>query len=523
LTCRFDNSYHRAEIPSPKHLIHNLPHMVQVLIRNLHKHAARLMQQLLRQQQPVAQIGQVGVNTQLPGIPERLDHLRFLGEVGVGPVLDVALVGEGLEVGAVFDTVGRVDVDHLHRTGHALLLQKRVHHQQGVAGNQAVHPAPVVAVELHRLPGRQRLLEPGAEEVALAGAGLRLAVLHAFAQRRQEGHGVDAFVHVQADGIHLEVQPLGLAAPVEVGALPAFEFFQGGALDVGVSAGECFVDESFDGRPSGVELQGRVQVGVVGPAGLAGFRVGVGRDHAHFRVVLAPVVMAVGEDLLAFSRCRAGRLPGFGCAGRRLGCAGLGGLDHRMGQVEGFRRAIQAMHRTSSAFALAQFAFCDEGFPQFVEQSGIGGLSGGPRGFEKLLAQGAVADAGAIGRHQAEQQVGEAFGKVLGRWGIHSCLPRAGHGRLSPRIVQRRGWAVTPAASMAVFGGPACREPGQEQGQQKGQQKTRDAGKHAGFEWFVLLGAWNLWWRGGGSNSRPPHCERGALPAELPPHEEPRI
>jgi hypothetical protein len=28
----------------------------------------------------------------------------------------------------------------------------------------------------------------------------------------------------------------------------------------------------------------------------------------------------------------------------------------------------------------------------------------------------------------------------------------------------------------------------------------------------------NRWWRGGGSNSRPPHCERGALPAELPPH-----
>jgi hypothetical protein len=26
------------------------------------------------------------------------------------------------------------------------------------------------------------------------------------------------------------------------------------------------------------------------------------------------------------------------------------------------------------------------------------------------------------------------------------------------------------------------------------------------------------WWRGGGSNSRPSHCERDALPAELPPH-----
>ncbi len=31
---------------------------------------------------------------------------------------------------------------------------------------------------------------------------------------------------------------------------------------------------------------------------------------------------------------------------------------------------------------------------------------------------------------------------------------------------------------------------------------------------FLLL---FVWWRGGGSNSRPPHCERGALPAELPP------
>jgi hypothetical protein len=36
----------------------------------------------------------------------------------------------------------------------------------------------------------------------------------------------------------------------------------------------------------------------------------------------------------------------------------------------------------------------------------------------------------------------------------------------------------------------------------------------------VFLGSlWMLlWWRGGGSNSRPLHCERSALPAELPPH-----
>ena len=28
----------------------------------------------------------------------------------------------------------------------------------------------------------------------------------------------------------------------------------------------------------------------------------------------------------------------------------------------------------------------------------------------------------------------------------------------------------------------------------------------------------DIWWSGGGSNSRPSHCERDALPAELPPH-----
>src|SRR6188472_4103943 len=32
------------------------------------------------------------------------------------------------------------------------------------------------------------------------------------------------------------------------------------------------------------------------------------------------------------------------------------------------------------------------------------------------------------------------------------------------------------------------------------------------------LSVLKYWWRRGGSNSRPPHCERGALPAELLPH-----
>jgi hypothetical protein len=39
-----------------------------------------------------------------------------------------------------------------------------------------------------------------------------------------------------------------------------------------------------------------------------------------------------------------------------------------------------------------------------------------------------------------------------------------------------------------------------------------------GFQAYFGLHWTVCWWSGGGSNSRPPHCERGALPAELPPH-----
>src|SRR5471032_696793 len=42
------------------------------------------------------------------------------------------------------------------------------------------------------------------------------------------------------------------------------------------------------------------------------------------------------------------------------------------------------------------------------------------------------------------------------------------------------------------------------------RKKTRRARSCAGFRRIT-------WWRGGGSNSRPSHCERDALPAELPP------
>jgi len=68
-----------TKIPRPKHLIHQLPHMVDVLIPDLHKDTAGFMKQLPRQQQPVAEIGEVGVDAEFPGVAEGADLLRLAG------------------------------------------------------------------------------------------------------------------------------------------------------------------------------------------------------------------------------------------------------------------------------------------------------------------------------------------------------------------------------------------------------------------------------------------------------------
>ncbi len=287
---------------------------MQILIRNLHKHAPRLVQQFLRQQQPVAQVGEVGVDAQLPGVAEGLDHLRLLREVFVLAVLHVALVDEGLEVGAVLDAVGRVDVDHLHLPGHALFLQERVHHQERIARDQPVGPTALVLVEVDGVSERQ-VFERRGEEVGLVGIvpltlpspGGRGFAFQAFAHRRQDARRVDALVHVQADRLHLEAQALGLAGPVEIRRGVALQFFQCRAHGGRIAARQRVVDELLHLRAAEIELQGRVDVRVVAPARGAFVRVVLGPDHADFGIVLAGIGVAVAQHfrLAGFTATRA--------------------------------------------------------------------------------------------------------------------------------------------------------------------------------------------------------------------------
>ena len=381
------------------------------------------------------------MDAQLPGVPEGLDHLGFLGQVGVVAVLHVALADEGLEVAAVLDAVGRVDVDHLHPAGQALLVQQAVHHQQAVAGHQPVGPAALVAVEVDGVAQRQ-VLEGGVEEAGLDGFRRALGftlTLHRLAHRRQDAGRVDALVHVQADGVDLEAGALGLAGPGEVGGLQAPELFEGFAHALDLARGQGVVDQLLDGGALGVELQGGVEVGVVGPAGLAGLGVGGRGDHAHLGVVLALVGVAVGDDLRRFAGSGAGL--GFDGAGGgrplargRLGRGRLGARLHlqrkavgRVGEVGGSldRRLRHGAdrrppHRAAAALPLHQHALGDQGgvgLPVVVVAERQ------PLGLQQALdgaAQRGVADRRAVGGNAGQHRAPDAL--MQAGHGIHSLI-----------------------------------------------------------------------------------------------------
>ena len=90
------------------------------------------------------------MNPQFPRIPECLDHLRFLRQIFILAVFDIALVHEGLKVRPVLNAIRWIDVDHLHPTGHTLFLQQAVHHQERITRGEAVRPALFVVIKIER-------------------------------------------------------------------------------------------------------------------------------------------------------------------------------------------------------------------------------------------------------------------------------------------------------------------------------------------------------------------------------------
>jgi hypothetical protein len=103
------------------------------------------------------------MNSGLPSIAKRANHLGLLGQILIFAVLDITTIDKRLKIRPIFDSVRRVDVDHLDLPRHSLLFQQRVHYKQAVARDQPVRPVMRMFIELNRLPNWRILFRSGEE------------------------------------------------------------------------------------------------------------------------------------------------------------------------------------------------------------------------------------------------------------------------------------------------------------------------------------------------------------------------
>ena len=171
---------------------------MHVLVANLHEHAARLRQQFSRHGQPVAQVGEVRVDAQLPRITKRPHLLRLACGILRLAVLHIALARADLPVGAEFDAVGRVDVDALHLALQPFLLGQAGHHHERVAQDHAVGPVLFVLIELHHLAQ--------VSNTVVVGKQVQLRFLHVLAQQIADDRlRLDLLLDVDRHNLHAQV------------------------------------------------------------------------------------------------------------------------------------------------------------------------------------------------------------------------------------------------------------------------------------------------------------------------------
>jgi hypothetical protein len=209
LTASFFERDYRAKIARLKNIIKHFPDVMEVFVADLDEDGAGFVEEIAGEEEAVAEIGEVGVDAEFPGVAEGADHFGFLGEVFVLAVLDVAAIDEGLEIGAVADAVGRVNVDHLDLAGQAFFFEEGVHDEERIAGDEAVGPAVGVAVEIDGFAER-RIFLAGFEEVALGG--LRRDAV-ALADGFDNGARVNALVDMEGDGRNFEGGVFSFAGP----------------------------------------------------------------------------------------------------------------------------------------------------------------------------------------------------------------------------------------------------------------------------------------------------------------------
>jgi len=188
---------------------------MHIFVADLDEAGAGFVEEIAGEEETVAEIGEVGVDAEFPSIAEGADHFWFLGKVFVLAVLDVAAIDERLEIGAITDAVGRIDIDHLDLAGQAFFFEEGVHDEERITGDEAVGPAMGVAIEIDGF-AEGRIFFAGFEERRLerrrrdAGAtGSAVALADGF----DDGARVNALVDVEGDSGDFEGGVFFFAGP----------------------------------------------------------------------------------------------------------------------------------------------------------------------------------------------------------------------------------------------------------------------------------------------------------------------
>ena len=181
---------------------------VHVFAADLHEQAAGVAQEGPRQGGVAADVVQVGVDSLLVGVAERLDDNRIVREV-LRRRAHPAVLHRRLEVAVEPDPVRRVVEDHLHLAGEAVPLGEGGHDPAGVAADEAVLPVAPVLVPLVGGAGGQVVVGRAEEVVRLP------AVCGSRRQCSDEGGRVDLLVDVERVGVDRQVLGVVAAVPGE--------------------------------------------------------------------------------------------------------------------------------------------------------------------------------------------------------------------------------------------------------------------------------------------------------------------
>src|SRR5229473_2277068 len=149
------------------------------------------------------------MKAEFPGITKSFYHFRLGGKVFIFAVFDVTVVDERLEIRAVPDAIGRIDINHLDLAPHALLLQQGIHHEQAITCNQAVRPVVLMFVEIDCFPKRRVFLKQ-AKQRSLDKI-LPVLIAHGFSDRAW----VNPLMNVERNRRDLERSSLCFSGPLK--------------------------------------------------------------------------------------------------------------------------------------------------------------------------------------------------------------------------------------------------------------------------------------------------------------------